>query len=168
MTGRSRELTAALKTRCIDIACVQETKWSRGKAKETGEGYKLYYNGETKTQNGVGIAIAAKLKGSVVTVNRLCDRLIEIDSGKTTLRVVCCYAPQVRCSDESKDEFWVQLKDHLCSVQPEECLVIGGDLNGHVGPEEMAMNNTMVDKDRVCETKKAAESWILPKPTTSS
>ncbi|RWS09084.1 craniofacial development protein 2-like protein, partial [Dinothrombium tinctorium] len=54
MTGRSRELADALKSRRIDIACVQETKWTGTKARDIGEGYKLHYNG-TKAQNGVGI-----------------------------------------------------------------------------------------------------------------
>lgn len=135
MTGRSRELAAALKARRINIACVQETKWSGAKARDIGEGYKLHYNGVAKTQNGVGIVVTPKLKDSVVAVNRISDRLmlIEIDSGNAALRVVCCYAPQVGCMDEVKDDFCTKLEDHLLSVRPEEYLVIGGDLNGHVG-----------------------------------
>jgi hypothetical protein len=45
MTGRSLELAAALKTRRIDIACIQEMKWKGAKAKDIGEEYKFYYNG---------------------------------------------------------------------------------------------------------------------------
>jgi Reverse transcriptase (RNA-dependent DNA polymerase)/Endonuclease/Exonuclease/phosphatase family len=135
MTGRSRELVAALKSHRIDIACIQETKWNGAKAKDIGEGYKLHYNGERNTQNGVGIAISSKLRDSVVAVNRISDRLmsIEIDSNSSLLRVISCYAPQTGCPDDIKNEFWEQLKDHLRSVKPDEYLIIGGDLNGHVG-----------------------------------
>ncbi|XP_040925587.1 craniofacial development protein 2-like [Betta splendens] len=137
MTGRSRELAAALRNRRIDIACVQETKWSGAKAKDIGEGYKLYYNSEVKTQNGVSIVLLVSLKDSVVSVNRISDRImsIEIDSGDVGLPVVSCYTPQVECSDEAKEEIWPQLEDHIRTFRPEE-RVIGGDLNGHVGARQ--------------------------------
>lgn len=135
MMGRSRELSSVLRTRRIDIACIQEIKWRGAKAREIGDGYKLYYNGEKNTQNGVGIVVSQKLKDSIVAVNRVSDRLmsLQIDSGAKALRVISCYAPQVGCSDKEKDDFWTKLEDYLLCVRPEEHLVMGGDLNGHVG-----------------------------------
>uniref|UniRef100_A0A914X4N9 Reverse transcriptase domain-containing protein n=1 Tax=Plectus sambesii TaxID=2011161 RepID=A0A914X4N9_9BILA len=135
MTGRSRELAETLKTRRIDIACIQETKWKGAKAREIGEGYKLYYNGDNSTRNGVGIVISEKYRDNVVDVHRISDRLmtIKIESGATTLRIVTCYAPQTGCPDDEKDEFWEGLDAHLRTVGPEEHLILGGDLNGHVG-----------------------------------
>ena len=135
LTGRSRELADTLKTRRIDIACVQETKWQGAKAREIGEGFKLFYNGERSTRNGVGVVISDKFRDSVVEVNRVSDRLmsIKIDSGTTILRVVSCYAPQANCPSDEKDEFWQSLDTHLRSFESDEHLMIGGDLNGHVG-----------------------------------
>ena len=34
-------------SRCVDVLCVQETRWEENKAKEIGEGYKLIYSGAT-------------------------------------------------------------------------------------------------------------------------
>ena len=53
MTGKSREVANMLKRRRVSIACVQETKWKGAKAKEIGEGYKMYYFGTSNNRNGV-------------------------------------------------------------------------------------------------------------------
>lgn len=47
MTGRGREVVELMKMRRVNILCVQETRWKGNKAKELGEGYKLYYSGAT-------------------------------------------------------------------------------------------------------------------------
>jgi len=45
MTGRSRELSDAFKRRRVDVACVQEFKWTLGrKLVGIGDGFKLIYN----------------------------------------------------------------------------------------------------------------------------
>ena len=138
MTGRSRELVDILKTRRIDIACVQETRWTGGKARDIGEGYKLYYYG-SGNRNGVGVIVCERLRSFVVEVSRISDRLlsVKIDAGGEMLRVVSCYAPQANCSVEEKDAFWEVLSDHIGSFDPEERVAIGGDLNGHVGEDRL-------------------------------
>ena len=40
------------------IACVQETNWKGSKAKEIGEGFKLYYYGICRARNGIGIILS--------------------------------------------------------------------------------------------------------------
>ncbi|MGL4931832.1 MAG: endonuclease/exonuclease/phosphatase family protein, partial [Aeromonas sp.] len=135
LTGRTRELADALNTRRVDIACMQETKWKGAKARDIGEGYKLYYYGVTNNRNGVAIIISKKLRDNVVEVSRISDRLIsiKIDTGSVILRVVSCYAPQIGCTDAEKEEFWHKFDDHLRSITINEHLLVGGDLNGHVG-----------------------------------
>ena len=137
MTGRSRELADTLKNRRIDIACVQETRWKGSKAKLIGDGYKLIYHGTTNGRNGVAVAVSQRMQDGVTEVSRVTDRLmsIKLQTGKTTFRIVSCYAPQTGCTDEEKDEFWETLDTHLRNVSPDELLVIGGDLNGHVGQD---------------------------------
>uniref|UniRef100_A0A915I4S8 Endonuclease/exonuclease/phosphatase domain-containing protein n=1 Tax=Romanomermis culicivorax TaxID=13658 RepID=A0A915I4S8_ROMCU len=133
MTGKSRELANDFKTRHIDIACIQGTKWKGAKAREIGEGFKLFYNGERQTQNGIGILVSDQLRDSVVEVNQISDWLmsIKLDS-EVALRVASCYAPQTKCSDGEKDKFWNSLDAHLQSFEPSDHLAIIGDLNRHV------------------------------------
>ena len=37
-----------MKTRRIDVMCVQETRWGGNKARELGDGCKLFYSGGKK------------------------------------------------------------------------------------------------------------------------
>lgn len=76
--GKSRKLAEMLNSRHVDIACIQETKWSGSKARDIGDGYKLYYNGRTNTRNGVAIAVNEKLQDHVVEAQRISDRLMSI------------------------------------------------------------------------------------------
>ena len=43
------------------------------------------------------------------------------------------YAPQVECTDEEKEEFWEELEELIRSFSDKEKIVIGADLNGHIG-----------------------------------
>ena len=50
--------------------CVQETKWKGSKAKELGNGFKLFYIGEDGRRNGVGIILNDEIKRGVMSVKR--------------------------------------------------------------------------------------------------
>jgi hypothetical protein len=52
--------------------------------------------------------------------------------GKSSVNVVSAYAPQAALS-EDKDTFWDGLQDVVARVPPGEFIMLGGDLNGHVG-----------------------------------
>ena len=44
MAGKSRELADLMKTRRIDMMCLQETRWGGNKGRELGDGCKLFYS----------------------------------------------------------------------------------------------------------------------------
>lgn len=137
MTGQSRALADALKTRCINIACIKETKWTGAKARDIGDSFKPFYNGK-KAQNVVGIVVNQALRDNVVEVTRSLDwpMSLKIDTGAVVLRVVSCYASRrTALTFLTKEEFWESLDTHLQSLGSEEYIVIGGDLNGHVGQD---------------------------------
>ena len=96
MTGKSREVTEMLKRRRVEIACVQETKWKGNKAREIGEGYKLYYKGASTTRNGVGIILHSEWQDKILEVKRKSDRVMSIKLvvGKRILNIISAYAPQ--------------------------------------------------------------------------
>ena len=52
MTGRGRELADLMERRKVGVLCVQETRWKRDKAKESGEGCKLLRSGANKQGSG--------------------------------------------------------------------------------------------------------------------
>ena len=135
MTGKGRELVEVCRRRNIDILCVQETKWKGKSARELGEGYKMYYSGEGNKRNGVGIILSPKYKERVIEIVRPTDRLIMMKlviSGEV-YNVISAYAPQVGESEEAKDEFMEGFEDLILNVAQNEKVLVGADLNGHVG-----------------------------------
>ncbi len=135
MTGKGSELTKEMKTRKIDIAAVQEVKWSGGKAKDLSDGYKILYNGSGTKRNGVGVIVAPNLRDCVAQVHRYSDRLmaVTLDIEASRITVFSAYAPQSGCSDAEKGEFYSLLSREY-DAQPGR-KVLMGDFNGHVGKQ---------------------------------
>ncbi|XP_050497452.1 craniofacial development protein 2-like [Diabrotica virgifera virgifera] len=135
LTGKSLELVDALKRRRVQIACIQETRWKGQRAKELGDGYKLWYVGSSNTRNGVGIIADSEMKDNVVEVVRTSDRMMSVKFviDKEVLNVVCVYAPQTGLGENERRAFYDQLGDILSDIPAEEKVIIGGDFNAHVG-----------------------------------
>ncbi|VDO87408.1 unnamed protein product [Heligmosomoides polygyrus] len=135
LTGRSREVADLMKRRKIEVLCLQETRWKGAKAKEIGEGVKLFYNGEDTKKNGVGIAVAESLRDSVAAVQRINDRImsLRLDTKEGYWTVMSVYAPQTGCPEHEKDDFYFTLEETIRSVPEGDYLSIAGDMNGHVG-----------------------------------
>ena len=136
MTGKGRELVDLMERRKIGVLCVQETRWKGNKARELGEGYKLFYSGTNEEgRNGVGIVLSKELKESLIGVNRKSDRImsLKLGLGATVVNIVCAYAPQTGCTEEEKDAFWEEMDQELRTIPGRERVILGGDLNGHLG-----------------------------------
>ena len=143
MTGRGRALADLMKTRGVDILCVQETRWKGNKARELGEGYKLIYSGANEEgRNGVGIVLSSEMKKEVIEVSKRNDRIIwmRIMVGNCTVNIFSAYAPQTGCPEEEKDGFWSDLEEEIEKVPENERCIVGGDLNGHVGQDNRVID----------------------------
>nr|ADI61822.1 endonuclease-reverse transcriptase [Bombyx mori] len=140
LTGKTKELASLFKRRKVDFACLQETRWTGAKALNIGEGYKLMYVGARHGRNGVAIAVKAEHLENFLEVNRINDRLMSLKvlvEGEV-INVISAYAPQAGCSRAEKDSFWTTLEDHLRQIPSKETMLLGGDLNGHIGTENKA------------------------------
>jgi len=120
--------------------CVQETGWrntgNRARFLDCkSKAYKLFYYGEENGRNGIGIILAAKLVSNVLSISKPSDRLMSIKlvMDGELWNIVSAYAPQNGCSDAEKDAFWQDFHNLLNTIPKVELLVVGGDLNGHVG-----------------------------------
>ena len=136
MTARSREVAEMINKRRVDIMCVQETRWKGDKAKELGGGCKLLYSGADEGgRSGVGIVLNSKMKEELVEVERKSSRLmrIKIMLSQEALNVVSAYAPQAGCDDTEKERFWREMDEVMTLIPEDERVVVGGDLNGHIG-----------------------------------
>ena len=79
--------------------------------------------------------VREELVESVLEVKRVSDRLmnIKLEVKGSILNIVSAYAPQVNNSMEEKNDFWEDLDGLIESISKEDRIVLGADLNGHVG-----------------------------------
>ena len=145
MTGRGRELADMMERKNVDILCLQETKWKGSKARNIGGGCKIFYNGADGRKNGIGIVLREELAESVLEVKRVSDRLMamKLEVNGSILNIVSAYAPQVNYSVEEKNNFWEDLDGLIESISKEERIVLGADLNGHVGEGNIGVEEIM-------------------------
>nr|GEW61144.1 craniofacial development protein 2-like [Tanacetum cinerariifolium] len=110
-------------------------RWNVGSRAREGNGYKLWYSGSSIARNSVGIILARRHKDNVVRVTRRGDRIMAISvviEGET-VNVISAYALQVGLSDADKKRFWDALDEMVRECPTNQRLIIGGDLNGHIG-----------------------------------
>jgi len=144
MTKRSLELEQLMKKRHIDIMCVQETKWSNLGNKSRfldlkTKKYKLFYHGINNQRNGVGIIISDKYLNNIVNIKKMSDRImmIKLVVQKKVWNIICAYAPQTGCVLSERDSFWSDFEMLMQEIPNDELIVIGSDMNGHVGEVNM-------------------------------
>jgi hypothetical protein len=138
MRGRSGEIVEMAGRRRLDFCCLQETRWKGGSSRMLGEEkrkYKFIWIGSEKGDAGVGVLIAEKWLEKLKEVKRVNERilLIRVQFGKSMLNLISVYAPQVGRPNTEKEDFWATLLMLVCSIREEEEVLIGGDMNGHVG-----------------------------------
>ena len=82
-------------------------KMEGAKAKEIGDGFKLFCSGTRNKRNGVGVILEKELKENVIGVTRVSDRVMSLRvlTGKEVCRIVSAHAPQVGC-DKEEEVFW--------------------------------------------------------------
>jgi len=113
LTGKSMEVVDTMIRRRINFMCLQETKWVEKKAKELDSSrFKLWYTGEVRSRNGVGIIVDKEWKKDIIDVKRIGDLIIalkfvvELD----TFNVISAYATQVGLEEHLKVKFWEELE----------------------------------------------------------
>ena len=76
-----------------------------------------------------------ELVESVLEVKKVSDRLMamKLEVNGSILNIVSAYAPQANNSMEEKNDCWEGLDGLIESISKEERIVLGADLNGHVG-----------------------------------
>jgi len=113
LTGKSMEEVYTMTRRRINFMCLQETKWVGKKAKEfDSSGFKLWYTGEVRSRNGVGIIVDKEWKKDIVDVKRIGDRIIALKFvvEQDIFNVTSAYAPQVGLEEHLKVKFWEELE----------------------------------------------------------
>ena len=97
------------------------------------------------SQNGVRILVSEEMVEDVIEIKRTNDRImkIKIVLGGSVMHIFSAYAPQVGRTEEEKQEFWERLSDEVTEVPHLEGVLLGGDLNGHVGTDRSGFEDVM-------------------------
>ena len=76
-----------------------------------------------------------ELVENVLEVKRVSDRLMamKLEVKSSILNIPSAYVPQVNNSMEEKNDFWKDLDGLIENVLKQERIVLGADLNEHVG-----------------------------------
>src|SRR6267154_1283405 len=109
----------------------EDNKWLG----EEGKRYKFFGKGCGTGLAGVGVLVAEKWVENVIEVKKLSERimLIRVSIGVNILNVTSGYAPQVGRAAVEMEKFWLTLSKIVDEIGQDEFVVIGGDMNGHVG-----------------------------------
>ena len=85
----------------------------------------------------MGVVLDQDIKNEVIEVERKSSRImrIKLAYGQEILNVICANAPQIGCSEEENNEFWLQMDEVQRSIPEGERCIIGADLNGHIGSD---------------------------------
>ena len=84
---------------------------------------------------GVGLLISDRWIDRIIDVKRVNERImcLKVLIGDKLVTCICAHVPQTGRSAEEKDPFWDQMISVTESIPASELIVVGGDLNGHVG-----------------------------------
>ena len=126
LTGKGQELVDVMQRRKVDILCVQETRWKGNYVRNLGNGYRVFYAGESTQRNGVSIILSEMWADKVASVKRVSNRLINIKVviNRGAWNIMLAYAPQAGCSAMEKDKFIELVENKSLSLPANENLVI--------------------------------------------
>ena len=91
--------------------------------------------GQKSSHGGVGIFIKEPLDQQIIEVKRVSSSLmwVKIVIETEIVTILSVYAPQAGESEEVKESFWTLLEDTIQGIPNNDKIIVGGDLNGHVG-----------------------------------
>ncbi|XP_071707992.1 uncharacterized protein [Rutidosis leptorrhynchoides] len=113
-----------------------QTRW-RGEEAVCIDDYKLWFSGFSVARNGVGIIIGRPYRDHVVGVERFSDRIMSVRLvvQEENFMVISAYAPHAGLGEDEKRRFWESLDAVVRRCPADHRLLIGGDLNGHIGTD---------------------------------
>lgn len=129
-----------MKAASVDIAVITETK-KKLKGTEELEDYLYIYSGVPQNKRasaGVAIFINKSLKNKIHSYTWINERLILLrcKHGRGYITIIGAYAPE-EGRKEATDEFYEQLQTTYNSINPNDYVILSGDLNARVGNQKI-------------------------------
>ena len=143
--GRLDELGANAEFQNIDIIAIQEHRLyhpNQMTKYHTVGSYQLVTSSASKnTQNstvhGNGVLLSAKASNNLLSIEPISPRIMVLElDGNPKTTVLCVYSPTNTSPIEEIDDFYTTLRTTIEQVPPHNFLVLAGDFNAKLGPEE--------------------------------
>ena len=142
--GCLEELLECARSQNIDIQTVQEHRCYHPdvelKYHQVGS-YQLVTSSATKntinsTVGGVGILLSQKASDNLLNVESISSRImVLVLEGNPRTTVICVYSPHNSSLESEIEEFYTTLRSTVEQVPLHNFLIISGDLNTKLGPE---------------------------------
>ncbi|XP_071498710.1 craniofacial development protein 2-like [Diadema antillarum] len=147
---KTDELAWNMKKQSVEICGIQEHRQVHETDRiddincyKVGLGYELYTasawrNTMQAATGGVGIVIGKIAQRALIGVDRISDRLIKATfQGNPALTVIVAYAPCEYAASTDKTDFNDNLRQAIEAVPRHHFLVVLGDLNARLGPDDV-------------------------------
>ena len=144
--GRLEELTNCAKTHQVDIIALQEHRIYHPKdvvKYHQSESFQLITSSSTKNScnasvGGVGFLLSPRASNNLSKVESISSRILLIElMGNPKTTIISVYSPHNSAPEQDVEDFYKTLRDTIEQVPPHNFLVVAGDLNAKLGPEDV-------------------------------
>ena len=144
--GRLDELVANAIDQSIDIIAIQEHRFyhpDEGRKYHTIGSHQLvtssaWKNSVNSTIGGIGFLLSPKAIDNILIVDPVSPRIMVLElKGNPKTTVVCAYSPINTSPLNEIDDFYRTLRSTIEQVPLHNFLVIAGDLNAKLGPDDV-------------------------------
>ena len=145
-SSRFEEMTNNAISQGIDILAIQEHRFYHPdqETKSTPkDSYQLitssaWKNAQNATIGGVGVLLSSRASNNLLSVESINPRILVIEfEGNPKTTIICVYSPHNACSTDEIEDFYTALKETLEQIPLHNFVVIAGDLNAKLGPQDV-------------------------------
>lgn len=136
--GKEIEVAKELGKSKIEIAALQETRWSK-QGQINNDKFTILYSGEEKQgQNGVAFIIMGKTRDNIMEYKAIDGRIayIRLKAKPYNISIINAYAPTEIAEEIEKEIFYEKMEDTIQKIPNFDTTLILGDFNAQVGRED--------------------------------
>ena len=144
--GRLEEFGVNAELNKIDIIAVQEHRFYHPDVKlkyHSVGSYQLVTSSATKnsvnaTVGGVGFLLSPRVSDNLLNIESITPKIMILElEGNPKTTIVCAHSPHNSSTLEELEDFYTSLRSTVEQVPPHNFLVIAGDLNSKLGPDDV-------------------------------
>ena len=139
--GKLKQVEKELTNYKLDIMGLSEIQWKDSEEIITQNGNSLIFSGvgeDKEHRNVVGILMKKEAQ-------KISERIMlaRFNTKIHNLTIIQCYAPTEITGKDKKEEFYQQLSETITTVKKRDVIIVMGDMNGKIGPNNEGMEHVM-------------------------